>query len=275
MKRKTVVVILIVLVCLGLVWVYKSPEENHKYKADLHGTIEVGRWFSWLLFIGNKYSLLEQFDFTDEARSKLKKADIQQVFWKDILDKYNAGGGKYAGELKSMLFKEPDDIELVALERQQSFLAMTFTLNGCPIVPGKGKMLCSIVFRYYQPVNGSLWKRILRKTANAVPFCSSFGTTGRWLVVDYSYTYNQSDYAAWYLREGDALSSQKQEETRGFWKKMEKKEGFQELMRGFEMDLAMLEVWATLWVERHPEHIDELVFQAGKKVRDEIGAKAR
>lgn len=275
MKHKTVVVILIVLVCLGLVRVYNSPEENHKYEADLHGTIKAGRWFSWLLFIGNKGWLLDQFDFTDGARSKLKKADIQQVFWKDILDKYNAGGGKYEGELRSMLFREPEDIELVALERQQAFLAMTFTLNGCPIVPSKGKMLCSIVFRYYQPVNGSLWKRMLRKTANAVPFCSSFGTTGRWLVVDYSYTYNQSDYAAWYLREGDALSGQKQEETMGFLKKIEKKEGVQELMRGIEMDLAISEEWASAWVERHPEHIDELVFEAAKRVRDEIGAKAR
>lgn len=181
MRSKTVVVILIVLVCLGLIRVYNSPDENHKYEADLQGTIKAGHWFAWLLFIGNKDWLLDRFELTAGARTKLKEADLQQVFAVEILDKYKVGGGKYISALRSVLFEEPEDIELVTLERQQNYTAMTFKLKEGlitrPDPPGKGGMVYSVVFRYYQPVSESLWKRILRKTANAVPFCSSLGTT--------------------------------------------------------------------------------------------------
>lgn len=241
MRRKSVVVILVILMCLGLVRIYSSPDENHKYEADLPGTINAGHWFSWLLFIGNQGRLLSGFDFVDAALSKLKKADIRQVFWKDILDKYKAGGGKYEWALRSMLFREPEDIELVALERQGIYTAMSFRLNNSLQgldIPGKGPMLYSIVFRYYEPGDESLLKKVLRKTANAVPFCSPLGTTGRWLVVDYSYTYNQSDYATWYLQAGDTWGSRKEKDTEDFLKSLKDKDGFQEFVRG----------WTPIWL---------------------------
>lgn len=267
--KKAVVVVLIVLACLGILQVYNAPEENSQYQNDLQGVIKAGNRYSWLLFIGNKSWLLREFDFTENTKSKLKKEEIQQIFRKDILDKYRANGGKYEGELRSMLFREPEDIELIVLERQQPYLAMTYTLKEGPTIPGKGKMLCSVAFRYYQPANGSLLERVLRKTANAVPFCSSLGTTGKWLVADYSYTYNQSDYAAWYLREGDAMSSQRREENKVLLNKLRKKEGVQEFMSEIEMDMAVSEEWASAWVERHPEHVDVQLFEAANRVRKE------
>jgi len=160
MNFKKKIVVLIVLAFLGMVLVYNSPEENNKYEADLHGTIKAGRLFSWLLFIGSKNSLFRQFDFTEYARSKLKKADIQEVVGIDILDKYEDSGGKYEDELQSILFAESKDIELVALEKRQNMYAMTFKFDnqliGCPNIPGKGGMVYSAVFRYYEPHDGIL-----------------------------------------------------------------------------------------------------------------------
>ncbi len=279
MRRKTVIVILIVLMCLGLFQIYDSPDENHKYAADLQGTINAGHQFSWLLFIGYKGGLLDQFDFTDWARSKLKEKDIQQVFRNKILDKYKAGGGKYEHELSSILYKEPEDIELVALERQQNYTAMTFKLNkrftNSPDLPDKGGLVYSVVFSYGERPDGALWKKVLRKTANAVPFCSSFGTTGRWVVVDYNYTYNQSDYVTWYLREGDSLVNQKQKENMDSLKRLNTKEGRQEFMKSVETDVAISDIWASAWVKRLPEHIDEHLFQKTERVRNELVPGAR
>jgi hypothetical protein len=269
--KKKIVVILIVSIFFGIVLVYNSPEENSKYKNDLHGIINAASRFSWLLFVGDKKLLLSEFDFTDYAKSKLMKANIHYVLAIDILNKYKAGGGKYEKKLKSVLFKEPEDIELVALESQRHYLAMTYTLNDGPNIPDKGEMLYSIVFRYYQPVKKSLWEKILRKTANTVPFCSSLGTTGRWLVVDYSYTYNQSDYVTWYLREGDIVSSQSQEDNWARINKLRTKEGIQEFKREIELDMTVLEEWASAWVERHPNHIDVQLFETANKIRKETG----
>lgn len=274
-KKMVVTVLILFFVCLAVVRVYNSPAENHRYEDDVRGTIEAGRWFSHFLYIGAKDRLLTKFDFTDRARAKLEKANIQQVFSVDILQKYKAGGGKHDNELKHMLYTDPEGMKLVVLERQRDFLAMTYTLKDCPTVPGRGKMLCSIVFRYYEPANEYLWKRILRKAANAVPFFSSLGTTGRWLVVDYSYTYNQSDYAAWYLREGDAVSGLDREENMAQLKKLATKEGLRKLVEDSELALAVSEEWASAWVERHPEHIDEVLFEEAKRARNEVGVLTR
>jgi len=268
--KKTVVLVLMVLLCIGIIQVYNAPEENGKYQNDLQGVIKAGSRYSWLLFIGNKSWLLNEFDFTQNAKSKLKKDDIQQIFWNDILDKYRAGGGKYEGKLRSMLFKEPEDIELIVLERRYPYLALTYTLTEGPIIPEKGRMLFSIAFRYYQPVNKSFFEKVLRKTANTVPFCSSLGTTGKWLVVDYSFTYNQSDYALWYLRQGDIVSSQTHEKNIVLLNKLRNKEGVQEFRREIEMDLAVSAEWASAWVARHPEHADVQLFEAANRVQKEM-----
>lgn len=269
--KKTLMVVLLVLTCLGILQVYNAPEENEKYKNDLYGVIVAGNRYSWLIFIGDKSLLLREFDFTENAKSKLNKEEIQQISRKGILDKYRAGGGKYEGALRSMLYKEPEDIELIVLERQRSYLAMTYTLSDESTIPGKGKMLCSVAFRYYQPANGSFLERALRKTANAVPFFSSLGTTGKWLVVDYSYTYNQSDFAKWYLLEGDSITSQRLEEGKVLINKLRKKEGVQEYMSKIRMNMEVSEDWASAWVERQTEHADVQLFEAANKVRKEIG----
>lgn len=86
------------------------------------------------------------------------------------------------------------------------------------------------------------------------------------MIVDYSYTYNQSDYATWYLQEGDNFSSQQRKEIMDFWKR----EGLQGAIRRAETDLVIYDMWASAWVERHPEHVDEQLFQKIKKARDEL-----
>ncbi len=272
--KKIVVVVLMVLICIGILQVYNAPEENRKYQNDLQGVIKAGSRYSWLLFIGNKSWLLSEFDFTKNAKSKLQKEEIQQIYWKDILDKYEAGGGKYEDELRSMLFKKPEDIKLILLERREPYLALTYTITEGPIVPGKGRMLFSIAFRYYQPVNKSFFEKVLRKTANTVPFCSSLGTTEKWLVVDYSFTYNLSDYALWYLREGDIISSQTHEKNIDLLNKLRSKGGVQEFRRDIEMDLAISAEWASAWVARHPEHADVQLFETANS-SEKDAAKTR
>lgn len=274
--KKMIVMVLIVLACLGILGVYNSPEENSKYENDLQGIMKAGSWYSWLLFIGNKGWLLREFDFTESAKSKLEKANIQEVISLDIMDKYRVGGGKYEDELRSILFAEPEDIELVAFERRQNYMAMTFIYNDqfdeSPDIPDKGRMVYSVVFRYYEPHNDALWKKVLRKTANAVPFCSAFGTTGRWLVVDYSYTYNQADYATWYLREGDLFVNQKKKENMDYFDRLNTKEGRQDFMNRVDKEIAISDAWASAWVKRHPEHIDEQLFEAANRAQKETEA---
>jgi hypothetical protein len=221
------------------------------------------------MFIGNKSELFDHFDFTENAKSKLKKANIKQITPIEILDKYKADGGTNKWPLSSMLFKEPKDIELVALERQKLFLAMTFKLNDSPILPDKDEMMCSVVFRYYQPHDKTLWKQILRKLANAAPFCSHFGTTGKWLVVDYSYTYNQNDYSIWYLREGDAYHDKEKKKTSNFIDKLRSQKGRQEFMDKALNDLSVLEMWASAWVEKYPQHVDEELYNATKQILEQ------
>jgi len=108
---------------------------------------------------------------------------------------------------------------------------------------------------------------VLRKTANAVPvpFLNSFGTTGRWVVVDYSFTYNQTDYAIWYLREGDIFVIQERKATREFWNKLITQKGRQELENRVDTEMAISDAWASAWVKRHPEYIDEQLSKAANR----------
>lgn len=255
--RNKLIIVIIVLLCIGLLRVYNSPDENHKYENDLQSTIKAGHWFSWLLFIGNKYWLLDQFDYYEKVKSKLKEADLQQVFSTEIIDKYEASGGTYKSELLSVLFTKPEDLELVALERRQIYTAMTFKLKQSlinrPNLPGKSGMVYSIAFRYYEPSDDVLWKKILRKIGNAVPFCSQFGTTGIQLVVDYSYTYDQNDYVTWFLQKGDSVVSKRREQSKDFIKNLERKEGLEELSRKVNTELAISDRWASAWVKAHTE----------------------
>lgn len=258
MKRNKIVIVVLALLCFGSVYVYLSPADNHKYESDLEGVIKKGQWFGWLLFTGNKDWLIKEFDFSKDAKEELKAADIRQEFQVGVLTKYEEQGGKYKPVLRSMLFKEPKDIELVALERvRRHHVGMTFTLNESPNLPDKGRMLYSVVFRYYNPGNKSFWEEIMRKIANAVPLFSSFGTPGKWIVVAYSYTYNQSDFARWWLREGDTFQAQEDKENEGFYERLKTQEGWRKLIADADEELTIDTLWAIDWVKKHPEHIDE------------------
>jgi hypothetical protein len=277
-RRKTVVFVVLVLLCFGFLYVYISPEENDKYKSDLEGVIKKGHWFAWLLFIGNKDWLIKQFDFSEDVKEKLKAADIRQEFSVDISEKYKAQGGKYEHALISVLYKEPKNIELVALERLRNdnqHVAMTFAVNDSPNLPDKGRMLYSVVFRYYNPGNKTSWEKALRKIANAVPLCSAFGTAGKWIVVAYSYTYDQSDFATWWLREGDVFRAQKEKENEIFYKRWMSQRGGRTFGDDIRDLLAIDTLWASDWVKKHPEHIDERLYEVVKRTREELGYRER
>lgn len=254
MRRKIVIVILLILVSLGGLRIYNAPEENEKFADDLEGVMEKGHRFSWLLFIGNKW-LLNDFHLVEPALSKMTNASIDQVLRTEIVKKYEDQGGKFRSGLLSVLFAEPQDIVLVALERKEHYIVMTFALKESLFLPKRKKMLYSVAFRYYQPTSETLWKRTLRKTANAIPLCSSLGTTGEWLIVNYGYTYNQSDYASWYLREGDAHVRKGMEETKYFFDRLRSHAGFIETEVAIAQKLS--EEWAIAWVKKQIEDTDE------------------
>ena len=260
MERKTIVMIALGLAFIGALYVADFEDENHKYENDLQGRIKAGKQFCSLLFEGDKHELLSRFKFCPYAKSKLQNANLQPIAPMSVREKYVDNNGKYWSLFEPVLFSHGEELDLAALEKHERDIGMAFSFNHkfdiSPTILGNNRMLYSVVFRYVEPGHDTFWGRIFGKIANAVPFCSSFGTTGMWLVVDYSYTYNLSDFGTWCLKEGDSFVSQRRKEDKIFWEKLKTEEGAKSFRRKLRQELEISDLWASSWVEGNPERID-------------------
>ncbi len=202
---KKIAVILVGLIFIVLV--YKSPDESYWYKEKPLEAIELGRKFAYRLFLGYKQGLLEI--SMPPAEPKIKNSEWKELSAMDI-DRQLENKNIHFIITAPLFLPDIEDIKLLALERHESFFAMTFAyedyLGRIVEIPEKGKLLFSVVVRYYEPTDDRIIPKLLRKIAN-LPILryvtGKLGTTGCWIVVDYSYKFNRSDYLNWVLKSGE------------------------------------------------------------------------
>jgi len=223
MMIKTNKIIVTVIVCcvIGFL-IYQSPDESHWHEANLQDAITTGQDYAWNLLQGNKQQLLKI--SVEPAKGKVQSSDYRIVADSEITEQLSKKDfdleslyekhelGKY--EFIAPLFAEINDMELVALDRKDDFIAMTFylkTIYGIVEIPGRGKMLFSVGVRYYKPVDTRIIGKLIRKVANAPllrGFMAKMGTTGHWVIFDYHYNYDKRDYLKWILDQSDYLNKQ-------------------------------------------------------------------
>jgi len=294
MRRNTkIIIILIVLSVIGI-FIYKSPDEAYWLKEDLKDAIEIGRTYAWNLFQGYKQGLLRV--SIDPAKTKIEKLNLREISDLEIheqlrkvqLDPESLFEKKQLGKygIVSPLFSESKMMELIILEKVENFVVMTFGYEdyneGLVGIPEKGKMLFSVAVRYYQPIDKRFVNRIVRKILN-VPLLRNFtgkmGTTGHWVVFDYNYKYNRTDYLYWVLMEGENLSKKYDKELEEVLAKIKDKESSEkrmtEIKESADRGLNFLYKWGSKAVEEQTEHIEGLYnkVQQEDEKNGELGAE--
>lgn len=267
---KKIVIIIAVLTLLVLVFV--SPDESYWYKEKPLEAIELGRKFSYRLFLGYKQGLLE-ISFPP-AEQKIKDSEWKELSFMDIDRQLENKHKNIHFSITAPLFSpDIEDIKLLALERHESFFAMTFTyedyLGKIVEIPEKGKLLFSVVVRYYQPIDDRIMPKLLRKIANLSLLryvTGKLGTTGRWVVVDYSYKFNQSDYLNWVLKSGEEYTEILSKKTDEF---LNDDSSFNKLDESVDTSLSFDYEWGNIAITKQMERIEKL-----DKFHQEIMGKA-
>jgi|GEM_PF-3001281 len=201
-KRNTkIVIILIVLLIIG-VFIYKSPDEAYWLEEKPYDAIKIGRTFAYCLLIGYKQKLLKI--AVGPAKTKVENSNFHEIVLGNTLDELQKR--KVPIQIISPLLPDQNDLDLIELKKVEPFIVMIFVYKrGYEIIeiPGKGKMLFFVTVRYYRPIDDRIIPKLIRKIAN-LPLLRNFtgrmGTTGRWVVYDYNYTYSLSDYLDWILK---------------------------------------------------------------------------
>lgn len=265
MRRNTKIIsILIVLSAIG-VFIYKSPDEAYWLKENHQDAIKIGRTYTYYLLNGYKQGLLKM--SIDPAKTKIEKSNFHQIAISEIHDQIEKK--KIHIEITAPLFAEQrdEDMELIALEKLESFIVMTFAYKSWDKIveiPDKGKMLFSIGVRYYNPIDKRIVPKLVRKIAN-LPLLRNFtgriGTTGRWVVFDYNYKYNLNDYFDWVLKEGENYSQKQLIESEEFLQQLSSKEFDESVDRGLDF----LYEWGSMAVEKQIKRIERLY-----KVQQEV-----
>lgn len=247
-----------------IVLVYNSPDESYWYKEKPLEAIELGRRFVYYLFLGYKQGLLEM--SIPLAELRIKNSEWNELSFMDIDRQLENKRKNIHFSITAPLFS-PDfeDIKLMALERYESFIAMTFAyedyLGRIVEIPKKGKLLFSTVVRYYNPIDERIMPKLLRKIAN-LPILryvtGKLGTTGRWLVIDYSYKFNQSDYLDWVLKSGEEYTEILSKKSDEFLDKIEDNPSFDKFNESADTSLAFLYQWSNIAITKQTERIEKL-----------------
>lgn len=256
---KKIVIIIAVLTLLVLVFV--SPDESYWYKEKPLEAIELGRKFAYRLFLGYKQGLLEI--SMPPAEPKIKNSEWKELSFMDIDRQLENKRKNIHFSITAPLFSpDIEDIKLLALERHESFFAMTFAyedyLGKIVEIPEKGKLLFSVVVRYYQPIDDRIMPKLLRKIANLSLLryvTGKLGTTGRWVVVDYSYKFNQSDYLNWVLKSGEEYTEILSKKTDEF---LNDDSSFNKLDESVDTSLSFDYEWGNIAITKQMERIEKL-----------------
>jgi hypothetical protein len=260
MKKIAVILAGLILVVL----VYSSPDESYWYKEKPLEAIELGRRFAYYLFLGYKQGLLKM--SIPPAESRIKNSEWKELSFVNIDQQLENKRKNIHFSITAPLFS-PDfeDIKLMVLERYESFIAITFAyedyLGKIVEIPEKGKLLFSTVVRYYNPIDERIAPKLLRKIAN-LPILryvtGKLGTTGRWVVIDYSYKFNQSDYLDWVLKSGEEYTEILSKKSDEFLDKVVDDASFDKLDESVDTSLSFLYQWGDIAIIKQMERIEKL-----------------
>lgn len=266
MRRNTkFVIILIALSIIGIL-IYQSPDEAYWLKENPQDAIGIGRTYAYYMLISHKEGLLEM--SIDPAKTKIEKSNFNQIALSEIYDQIEKN--KIHIEVAAPLITEQkdEDMELITLEQLDSFIAMTFAYKSWDKIveiPAKGKLLFSVGMRYYNPIDHRIVPKLVRKIAN-LPLLRNFtgrmGTTGRWVVFDYSYKYNLNDYFDWVLKEGENYRQKQLKESEEFMQQLNREKSFgkfnKERDASVDRGLDFLYEWGSMAVEKQIGRIERL-----------------
>ena len=158
--------------------------------------------------------------------------------------------------LLSPLISESDfrEMGLMLLERNESFIVMTFAYNNngsIVSIPDKGKLLYTVALRYNKPRDKTIFPKIKRKIAN-LPILRYIsgrqGTAGRWIIIDYKYNYNLSDYSLWLINEGESYCQNEREKASKLIKRLNTQEGRNAFREGADWHLDSKHRWVALQI---------------------------
>jgi hypothetical protein len=259
-----IVIILIVILGIGIL-IYRSPDEAYWLKENPQNAIEIGRAYAYYLLNSYKQGLLKM--SVDPAKAKIENSNFRQIAMMDMYDQLEKK--KMPVDITAPLITEQkdEDMELIALEKFESFIVMTFAYKSWDKIvqiPDKGKMLFSVAVRYHNPIDNRLVTKLVRKIAN-LPLLRNLtgriGTTGRWVVFDYNYKYNLNDYFDWVLKEGENYDREQLKESEEFMRYLENKESFEkfskkELEEFIARGLDFLYEWGSMAVEKQIDRIE-------------------
>ena len=142
-------------------------------------------------------------------------------------------------------------------------------------------MLFSVGVRYYNSIDHQIAPKLVRKIANLLlirNFTGRMGTTGRWVVFDYSYKYNLNHYFDWVLKEGENYSQKQLKESDEFMQQLNSEKSFEkfskELDESVDRGLDFLYEWGSMAVEKQIERIERLYkVQQEVERNSELGAE--
>ena len=141
------------------------------------------------------------------AREKILKEDFSSA-------KYGFPKGiTITGENADIVFPlflgdEDNYIELVAYEKQDNLLVLTYAYSSCGKkveIPERGKMLYSLIMAYLRSEEGGWFGKIKRKITNISwlgKIARGKGSSLRWYIMDYKYDSSLADYRKWYDTKG-------------------------------------------------------------------------
>ena len=210
----------------------------------------------------------------DIAKTKIENSSFSnfllEVSEADVAEMIDRKGIRY--NRISFPLQSRDDakhLELVALERIESFIVMTFAyksfIGEIAEMPGKGKMLFSVAVRYYQPIDDRFLPKLFRKIAN-LPLIGNFagqlGTTGRWVVYDYEYKYTLRDYYEWVLKAGDVYAAEQQKDAIELASLAKNKDFIEQLIKNRKedarKDMQFLYEWGGVATKRQIDQFENL-----------------
>lgn len=265
MRRKKILIWGIIFIVLGVL-IYRSPDSAYWIERDTAEAIEVGRIYAFGLFINAKQPGMNMWSI-GLAKTKMDNYDFTQIESLTNIIEYIK---KRNIAIPFPFIAEPKDMELVALERLESSLVMTFAYmpnfkRSIAEIPGKGKILFAIAAHYFEPYeDNSLLKhtyKFMRKIANlpVLRYYTGYAKAeGSWALIDFKYTYNMNDYYNWILKEGENynLTNKVQKEWEE-WHKKPIREFMEYVNRTAEKSIDFSYDWANQTMELQIKTIQE------------------
>lgn len=188
------------------------------------GALARAREAAWYLYLGQERHLLHL--SIEPASTKIKESNFRELSQQEAYEQLKPVRKRlahkheviYLALTKPITIPEPDDLELIALDRIDSFVVMTFSSMGREAeileIPGKGKLFISVGVRYSEPDDDRFLPKLMRKVANlwiirGLPGMSALGTTGHWRLFDYRLPYYLTDYHEWFLAHAEEAFNQR------------------------------------------------------------------